>query len=66
MRFLCGTGGLIVSRCQNEKREKGGGREGKGGRGGRGGGREEYTANEANNYYTISTRSILIYCYHAI
>ena len=23
-RFSCGAGGLIVSRCQNEKREKGG------------------------------------------
>ena len=33
----CGAGGLIVSRCQNEKREKGGAREGKGGRGGGGG-----------------------------
>lgn len=40
-RFSCCAGGLIVSRCQNEKREKGGGREGKGGRGGRGGGREK-------------------------
>ena len=35
-RFSCGAGGLIVSRCQNEKREKGGGRKGKGGRGGGG------------------------------